>query len=169
MDVGLGLMAEADTEAAVAAVQDHYFVSGLDNTHSYWREGSRSIVGDPLEKAFVPLQTIFETPQRIERSWFAIAQRAAVVLGCSSSETFLAAEKLQIYSRMPHLFDRRMHDRNCLDGYSCPAGPHNLPCLRIVLNSISQRRWRTACRQTDGEGSENVNIGAKATRAELQA
>lgn len=129
MDVDLGSTAEADTEAAVAAVQDRYFASDLDNTHSYWRKGSHSIVGDPPEKAFAPLQTIFETPRRIETSWFAFAQQAAGIFDCSSSETFLAAEKLQICSRTRHLFDRRMHDRNCLDGYSCPAGPHNLPCL----------------------------------------
>lgn len=129
MDVDWGSMVEADTEAAVAAVQDHYFVSGLDNIHSYWREDSRSIVGDPLEKAFAPLRTIFETPRRIERSWFAIVQQAAERLGCSWSEIFLGAEKLQIYSRKPHLFDRRMHGHSCLDGCSYPAGPHNLPYL----------------------------------------
>lgn len=61
-------MAGADIEVAVAAVQDHYFVFGLDNIHSYWREDSRSIVGDPLGRAFAGLQTTtFETPWRIER------------------------------------------------------------------------------------------------------
>lgn len=129
MDVGLGSMAEADTEAAVAAVQDHYFVSGLDNTHSYLREDSHLIVGDPLEKAFAPLQTRFETLRRIERLKFAFVQREIGRLGCSSSETFLAAEKLQICSRMQHLFDRRMHGRNCSAEQSYPAGRHNLPCL----------------------------------------
>lgn len=67
-DVGLGSTVEADIEAGVAAVQDHYFVSGLDSIHSCWREDSRSIVGDPLEKAFAPLRTIFETPRNIEKS-----------------------------------------------------------------------------------------------------
>lgn len=129
MDVDLGSMAEADTEAAVAAVQDHYFVPGLDNTHSYWKEDSRSIVGDPLEKAFAPLRTISETSRRNKRSRFAFVRRAAGALGRSSSETFPAAEKLQIYSRTPHLFDRRTHGRSCSDGCFYPAEPHNLPCL----------------------------------------
>lgn len=129
MDVGLGLMVEADTEAAVAAGQDHYFVSGLDNIHLCWRENSRSIVGYPPEKAFAPLQTISGTPRRIERSWFAIVQRAAGTLGYPSSETFLAVEMLQIYSRMLHLFDRRMHGRSYSDGHSYRAESHNLPCL----------------------------------------
>lgn len=61
-DVGLGSMVEADTEAAVVAAQDHCFASDLDNIHSYWREDTRSIVGDPREKAFAPLQTISEKP-----------------------------------------------------------------------------------------------------------
>ena len=128
-DVDWGSMVEADTEAVVAAVQDHYFVSGPDNIHSYWEEGSRSIVEAPLEKAFAPLLTIFETPWRIERSWSAIVQQAVGRLGCSSSEIFQEAETLQRYSRMPHLFDRRMHGHSCSDGCSYPAGPHNLPCL----------------------------------------
>lgn len=34
MDVGLDSTVEADTEAAVAAVRDHYSVSGLGNDHS---------------------------------------------------------------------------------------------------------------------------------------
>ena len=128
MDVGLGSMVEGDTEAVVAAVQDHCFVFGLDDIHQYWKEDNHLAVGDPREKAFAPLRTIFETPRKIERLWLAIVQRAAGRLGCSSSEIFLAAEKLQIYSRMPHLFDRRMHGRNCLGRDSYPAGPHNLPC-----------------------------------------
>ena len=130
MDVDLGSMAEADTEVAVAAVQDLCFVSGLDDIRSYWREGSHSIVGDP-QKVFAPLQTIFETPQRTERSWFGFVQRATGMFGCSSSETFQVVEKLQICSRMPRLSDRRMHDRSCSDGCSYPAGPHNLPCLAL--------------------------------------
>ena len=56
MDVGLGSTVEADTEAAVAAVQDHYFVSGLGNAHSCWEKDIRSIVGD-LQEAFAPLWT----------------------------------------------------------------------------------------------------------------
>lgn len=68
MAVDLDSTVEASTEVAVVAVQDHYFVSGLDNIHSHWREDSHSIVGDLLKKAFAPLRTIFETPQRIERS-----------------------------------------------------------------------------------------------------
>lgn len=59
MDVGLDSMAEADTEAEVAAVQDHYFVSDLDNIRSHWREDSRSTV-DYLQKVFAPLRTMFE-------------------------------------------------------------------------------------------------------------
>lgn len=129
MDVGLGSMVEVNTEAAVAAVQDHYSVSGLDRIHSYSGEGSRSIAGDPLEKAFAPLRVVFETPWKTERSWSAFVQQATGKLGCSWSETFLAAEKHQKYSRMPHLSDKRMHGRSCLDGYSYPAGSHNLPYL----------------------------------------
>ena len=129
MDVDSGSMVEADTEAAVAAGPDHYFVSGLDSIRSYWREGSRSIVGDPLWKAFAPLRTIFETPWRIEMSRFAFVQRVAGRLDYPSSGIFLAVEMLQIYWRMLHLFERRMHGRNCSDGYSYPAEPHNLPCL----------------------------------------
>ena len=56
MDVGLGSTVEADTEAAVAAVQDHYFVSGLENAHSCWEKDIRWTVGD-LQKAFAPLST----------------------------------------------------------------------------------------------------------------
>ena len=56
MDVGLGSTVEADTEAAVAAVQDHYSVSGLGNDHSCWEKDIRLIVGD-LQEAFAPLWT----------------------------------------------------------------------------------------------------------------
>ena len=111
-DVGWDLAVEADTEAAVAAAPDHYFVSDLDNIRLYWRKDSRSIVDDPQERVFAPLRTIFEPLRRMGRSWFAFDQRAAEKLGYSSSGTFLAAEKLQIYSRMPHLFGR-MHGRSC--------------------------------------------------------
>ena len=38
-----------------------------------------------------------------------------------------------------------------------------------VFPADQQRRWRIAFCQSDGEGSENISIGAKATRAELQA
>ena len=31
------------------------------------------------------------------------------------------------------------------------------------------RKWQIACRQTDGEDSGNINIGAKADWAKLQA
>lgn len=67
MGVDLGSMAEVDTEAAVAAVQGHYFVSDLDDIHLHWKEDSRSTVRDPPEKAFAPLPTIFEKPWRIEK------------------------------------------------------------------------------------------------------
>ena len=77
MDVGLGSTVEADTEAAVAAVQDHCFVSGLGNTHSCWEKNIRSIVGDLQAEAVAPLWTELETPQRIERSWSVFVRRAA--------------------------------------------------------------------------------------------
>lgn len=131
MYVGLGSTVEADTEAAVAAVQDHCFVSGLGNAHSCWEKDIRSIVGDLQEQAFAPLWTNSETPQRIERSGSVFVRRAAGQFGCSSSGTFLVAEKLQKYLKMPHLFGRRTHGHNYLDGGSYPAGPHNLPCLAM--------------------------------------
>ena len=137
MDVGLDSRVEVNTEAAVAAVQEHCFVFGLGNIRLYLTENSHSIVDDPRERAFAPLQTIFEPLRRMRRSWFASVQRAAGRCGCSSSETFLAAEKLQIYLRMPHLFDRRMHGRSCSDGYSYPAGFHNLPCLAVWSQLLS--------------------------------
>lgn len=129
MGVDLGSMAEADTEAAVAAVQGHYFVSDLDDIHSYWKEDSRSIVRDLQAKAFAPLRTIFAMPWRIEKPWFAFVRQVAGKPGRSSSEIFLAAEKLQIYLRKRYLFGRRTHGHGCSDGYCYPAGLHNLPCL----------------------------------------
>ena len=131
MDVDSGSMVGEDTEAAVAAVQDHCFVFVFHDIHPYWKEDDHLAGGDPLEKVFAPLRTIFGTPRRIERLWFAFSRKAAGRLGRSSSEIFLAVEKLQIYLRMPHLFDRRMHGRNCLGEDSYPAGPHNLPCPAI--------------------------------------
>ena len=68
MDVGLDSTVEVSTEAAVAAVQDHCFVSGLDNIHLYWRENSRLVVDGPRERAFAPLQMIFEPLRRMRRS-----------------------------------------------------------------------------------------------------
>ena len=129
MDVGLDSKAEADIEAAVAAAQDRCFVSGSDNTHSCWRQDSRSIVHVPREGVFAPLLTIFELLRKMKRSCSASAQQAAGTRCWSSSETFPAVEKLRIYSKRPHPFDTKMHDRNCSDGYSYPAGSHNLPCL----------------------------------------
>ena len=128
MDVGLDLMVEEDTEVAVAAVQGHYFVSGLDKSRSYRKEESRSVVDVLPERVFALLRTIFEQPWRMERSRLAFVQWATGRLGCSSSETSLAAEKLQIYSRMPHLFGKRLHGHNCSDVYSYPVGSHSLPC-----------------------------------------
>ena len=58
-------------------------------------------------------------------------RQAAGKVGCSSSGTFLVAEKLQRYLKMPHLFDRRTHGHNHSDGCFYPAGPHNLPCLAM--------------------------------------
>lgn len=67
-----------------------------------------------------------------------------------------------------------------LDPIICHASKRNLEfdLPEISVNNRAkrqqamfsqQRRWRSASRQTDGEGSENISIGAKATRAELQA
>ena len=129
MDVDLDSTAEADIEAAVAAVQDRCFVSDSDNTHLCWRQDNRSIADGPREGAFAPLLTISELLRKMERSCSASVQQAAGTYCWSSSETFLAVEKPRIYSKRPHLFDRKTHDRNCSDGYSYPAGSHNLPCL----------------------------------------
>ena len=130
MGVDLDSMVEEDTEAAAAVVQGRCFVSGLYTSRSYRKDGSRSLVGDLPERAFALLRTIFEQPRRMARSRLAYVQWAAGRLGCSSSETSLAAEKLQIYLRMPHLFGRRLHDHNHSDVYSYP-GSHSLPFQAI--------------------------------------
>lgn len=53
--------------------------------------------------------------------------------------------------------------------------PYNLDqelCQMVAGDAILAdlwRKWRTACRQTDGKGSGNINIGAKANWANLHA
>lgn len=129
MGVDVDSKAEADIEAAVAAAQDRCFVSGSDNTHWCWRQDSRSILDVPREAAFAALLTIFELLRKTERSCSESVQQAAGTHCWSLSETFLAVEKPRIYLKRPHPFDRKMHNRNCSDEYSYPAGSHTLPSL----------------------------------------
>lgn len=76
-DVGLDSTVGVDTEAAVAAAQDHCFAFGLENNHSHWMKYSRSIADDPQERTFSPLRTISESPRRIERPWLVYVRQAA--------------------------------------------------------------------------------------------
>lgn len=69
------------------------------------------------------------------RSWSETSQQVHWEFGWSSSGTFQVEVLPQIYLRKQHLFDRTMHDRNCLVESLFPAGRHNLPYRMPSFNS----------------------------------